>query len=256
MSMVIDYVYSTDDYNVFKKLEGNRDVFEQRKKIISESIIANGWVRNPIVVNEKMQIIDGQGRFEACKSLGLPIEYVVAVGANINTCVALNVKQKNWAAMDYVECFSKIGNEHYKVLKKLIGIYSKMNFDSIVCLASAYVTPGGKIRNSIYEGRFEIFDEETLIERFNFAEKVLSFTDGVYGRQREWMSAIKFMFYSDCIDNERMLEKLNKYQAFLIPCVTTKQVLETFEKIYNYHSHEEKIYFLPEYEKYLKTKEK
>ena len=34
-----------------------------------------GFIKNPIVVNEKMEIIDGQGRFEVCKEKGLPIYY-------------------------------------------------------------------------------------------------------------------------------------------------------------------------------------
>ena len=70
-------VYSTTDYDSFAKLEGNRDVLQSRKNIIKESIEERGWIRNPVVVNEKMQIIDGQGRFEALKELGMPIEYVI-----------------------------------------------------------------------------------------------------------------------------------------------------------------------------------
>lgn len=87
-------IYSSEDYSVFRKLNGNRSVLEQRKNMIMASITERGWIRNPVVVNEKMEIIDGQGRFEALKELGLPIEYVVAKGASISDCIALNIKQK------------------------------------------------------------------------------------------------------------------------------------------------------------------
>lgn len=87
-------IYCTSDYTVFKKLLGNRVVLEQRKNTIKNSIIENGYVRNPIVVNEKMEIIDGQGRFEALKELKLPIEYVIAYGAGQKECIALNANQK------------------------------------------------------------------------------------------------------------------------------------------------------------------
>ena len=91
----VDYVYSTADYSAFKKLTGNRDILENRKNLIISSINERGWIRNPVVVNDNMEIIDGQGRFEALKELGLPIEYVVAHGATISDCIALNIKQTN-----------------------------------------------------------------------------------------------------------------------------------------------------------------
>lgn len=87
-------IYSSQEYSEFKKLNGNRSVLEQRKNMIIASIQERGWIRNPIVVNEKMEIIDGQGRFEALKKLNMPVEYVVAKGATISDCIALNIKQK------------------------------------------------------------------------------------------------------------------------------------------------------------------
>lgn len=46
-------VYTTNDYSIFKRLPGNRDIPESRISKIVESIQSIGWVHNPIIVNEK-----------------------------------------------------------------------------------------------------------------------------------------------------------------------------------------------------------
>lgn len=66
MSRIFAQVYEEKDYSKFKRLENNRDVTESRKEKLKASI-ASGEILNPIIVNEKMEIIDGQGRYEAKK---------------------------------------------------------------------------------------------------------------------------------------------------------------------------------------------
>lgn len=65
-------VYVTDKYSIFRRLSGNRDVKEARVKKIMRSIEKVGYIPNPIIVNENMEVVDGQGRLEAVKRLGLP----------------------------------------------------------------------------------------------------------------------------------------------------------------------------------------
>ena len=74
MDRVIGHIYETTDYSKFKKLKGNRDP-KTAKKIVN-SINEVGYVLDPILINEKDEIIDGQNRFEAVMQLGLPVVYV------------------------------------------------------------------------------------------------------------------------------------------------------------------------------------
>ena len=71
MAKRIGYIFEEPDYSQFKYLGGNRDITHSKKLL--ESITQNGYFNVPILVNENMEIIDGQGRFEALKMLGLPI---------------------------------------------------------------------------------------------------------------------------------------------------------------------------------------
>lgn len=112
MKRVIGQIFSEDNYGLFKSLESNRIVSEDRFKKLVKSF-EEGEILNPIVVNKKMEIIDGQGRFEAKKSLGLPIFYVIDKNANIEDCRRMNHYNKPWSAIDFVQSYSNSGYPDY-----------------------------------------------------------------------------------------------------------------------------------------------
>lgn len=246
---VVGEIYSTMDYSSFKKLEGNRDVLQARKNTIMESISEIGWIRNPIVVNEKMEIIDGQGRYEALKELQMPIEYVVAEGAKISHCIALNIKQKNWSVADYVYSYANMGSTDYVLLASLLKKFPNLN-DSCVYMLAGKVASDGAPTKKIKSGEFEMFDLPTVWERFIFTNKCMGEIGNGMGALRVWCSAFKFVYFCKSVDNDVFLEKLHKNRAFIVPCATIKQALELLEKIYNRNSHKGKVYFVPEFEKW------
>lgn len=245
-------VYSTTDYDSFEKLEGNRDVLERRKNLIKASIEERGWIRNPIIVNEKMQIIDGQGRFEALQELGMPIEYVISRGATIDDCIALNVKQKNWTNYDYISCYCEMGNSDYIKLAQIMNQYPNIT-DTAMCIIAGYDNyDGGGSKNIVRNGKFKIFDESTLKSRCDFAQKCLVIIGKNNGRIRTWALLLKFLYFCKKIDNELFIKKLEKYRAFIVPSVNIKQALECCEKIYNYARKKDYVYLLPEYDFWMK----
>ena len=73
MDRIVANVYETKNYDMFKKLLGNRDVTQQRIEKIKYSIQNVGYVLNPCVINGKNEVIDGQGRIAALRDLDLPV---------------------------------------------------------------------------------------------------------------------------------------------------------------------------------------
>jgi hypothetical protein len=255
MGVKVGSVYSTTDYSVFKKLRGNREIFDQRKRMLVESISTRGWIRNPIVVNENMEIIDGQGRFEALKELGLPVEYVVAKGTTINDCISLNIKQSNWKNSDYVKCYADMGNEDYILLLSIYGLYPNLPDTCVNTLAGTALTDGSKGSQMLREGLFKVEDKEHIHERCAFVNECLSIIGQGNGRLRNWCAVFKFVYYCERIPCGVFLERLKRNRAFITPCVTAKQVLEVLEKIYNYGAKKNKVYFVPEWDHFIrKTK--
>ena len=75
-------IHSTTDYNQFKYIKGNREVVESHVKTLSDQIAKKDF-QIPIIVNEKMEVCEGQHRLEAYRLLGVPITYIVKEGLEI-----------------------------------------------------------------------------------------------------------------------------------------------------------------------------
>lgn len=83
-------VYITDEYDIFKKLYANRQTRKDNIKKLTASMTNNGWVGGPIIVNENMEIVDGQNRLEGAKAANVPVEYLIKPGYGIKECIILN----------------------------------------------------------------------------------------------------------------------------------------------------------------------
>ena len=69
-------IHVTSDYSKFSYLVGNRDIVNKHVKDLSGHIDERD-LSIPIIVNENMEVCDGQHRLEAYKVLGLPVHYIV-----------------------------------------------------------------------------------------------------------------------------------------------------------------------------------
>lgn len=148
---IIGNVYRTDDYSIFGRLEGNRKLLSVRVGKIMRSINEFGYIYNPIVVNEHYQVIDGQGRLEALQTLGLPVDFVIANGAGIKECIALNASQTPWSIKDYIESYCELGIADYIRLRELVADFPEIQAYNVYFIAAGV---GNAPNNLIKDGNF------------------------------------------------------------------------------------------------------
>ena len=86
-------IHYTKDYHVFTYLKGNRDVVNKHVRDLSGEIETRD-LEIPIIVNEKMEVCDGQHRLEAYKVLGKQVPYIIKEGLELEP-MAL-VWQTHW----------------------------------------------------------------------------------------------------------------------------------------------------------------
>ena len=245
-------IFATNEYSMFKYLNGNRDVSEDRVRSIMKSIDKVGYIMNPIIVNEKNEVIDGQGRLEALKRLSLPVHYIIVPGSGINECIAMNIDQKNWKIEDYIKSYTDVGNSSYIRLSQLIvkyGDYLKLR----TILAVAY---GRECSYSIVKsGEFTLEPEQMreVMDILDYLKKVAYIFSQVGGRIESYYTALIFCYKYNGIDNQLMLEKLNNNRAELIPVSKTDQAFDVIEAIYNKRLRS-KIYIKTEYKKAMDEK--
>ena len=182
----------TRDYDSFKFLEGNRSVGDYSD--IADSIRDEGFVGSPIVVNEKMEIIDGQHRFLACKSIGAEFPFVVRPGTGIRECQILNEHGRNWTVKTYVESGVKLKDVNLERLNTLYEMYGKMYGKEVVTTVSkgCYTEQEyRKISSQIKSGEFVLDEGEymTAIDVFEEMKPLIEDVEalGTTERRRLWL---------------------------------------------------------------------
>lgn len=226
----------TANYGLFGHLVGNRPINKKHVEDLIASIEENGWLHQPITVNEKFEIIDGQHRFEALKALKQPIEYVVVDDANGKTCQALNTNQKNWNIIDYVKFFADNGNDNYSWLIHLVRQYKSLGATAVMsAAANALTNSGGAYASKLKSGdfsvakheRFEIENELFYMSQLVDIQKMLG------GRAVIFWGAVDYIYKFDGTDRDRLMETLKTNQYKLISCGTVTEYIKQIEGLYN-----------------------
>lgn len=244
MIEVTEYeIRKTNDYSYFKLLEGNREVLDRRKDKIKKSIVDIGYLINPIIVNEKHEIIDGQGRFLALKELEMPVYFIVINGIGVEHCRYLNMYQEKWRTIDYVKSYAK-RSEDYRRLLALVQNHPDFSYTEL--FAAIYNGIGycnGGYNQVIQSG---IFKANALLcekadECLQYTKRFLPYIRFTKGnKQNSHLSrAIIFCFYQEEIDNELLYKQFEKYHdtAELLKNVgNQKDALTCVGDIYNYRA--------------------
>ena len=228
-------VYVTKDYSIFKRLVGNRDIPESRISKIVESIQTIGWIHNPIIVNEKMEVIDGQGRLTALQRLKMPVEYIIAEGAGNKECVYMNMNMVNWKLPDFIKSYAEQGNENYQRLLSLMEKYANGNLNII--FTAIYRISKAKTRE-IKSGILQLTEEqyEAAIPRLEYIKPILEEIDDkkLPGSVTTLMQTLIYYYDYPEVDKERLKYSVEKYIYNATPWVLNTDCEKEVENCYNY----------------------
>lgn len=229
-------VYVTKNYDIFRRLVGNRDIPEARISKIVNSIQAIGWVRNPIVVNEKMEVIDGQGRLTALQRLGMPVEYIIAEGAGSQECIYMNMNMINWKQPDFIKSYAEQGNVNYQRLLSLMDRYVSGNLHIIFTALYRISKPKNR---DIKAGTLQITEEQYFAaeERLKYVQPIFEELDSTKlpGSIIKLMQTLIYYYDYSEVDKERLKKKVIKYIYNANPWVTNQNCEKEVEDVYNYH---------------------
>lgn len=245
-------VYTTKNYDLFKSLIDNREVKDRTTKKIIDSIKQVGYVTNPVIVNEHYQVIDGQNRIEALRTLGLPVDYLIVEGAGIKHCRALNINQSNWTTKDWIRSYADGGNLNYKYLSELLKAFpdSKLTVIAFATGAKSGASPGKAIK----QGDFLCDKEgyEKAVKALTYITPLYQFTRKIDGNSNYLECAIIYAFGLKSVNNTKLSENIVRWNS-LIPAVSTLEgALDAVGDVYNYRSRSNKVYLKTEY---LKSEE-
>ena len=249
-------VYITTDYSIFKPLEGNRAIVNQRAERILKSIQEVGWIRNPIIVNEKYEVVDGQGRLTALQKLGKPVEFIIDEGVGVNECRAMNNNQQKWTSSDFINSYVACGNRNYINFKKLWNNHKGMSI-AIIQFALKNKYPGGNDTRALMEGNLVCTDEqyqytnEILDEIMKLKPIIDSSLDG---RKDLFYYALIFVYNKKKNYDIARVESVVRKKIKLVPPIgTLAQAFQELEAIYNKNCRGAYANFLNDYKEYCRS---
>lgn len=239
MDTVIGQIYQTTNYSQFKRLKGNRDVRNAKK--IMDSINEVGYVLSPILVNESMEVIDGQNRLEALKSLGMPVAYIVQEGIGDKECKALNINQSNWTTEQFINSYAECGNESYERLQFLVANFKKKGFglEGVVFMAVPGMIPraGGATYAGIKAGTFVLSEERYELTKLRLISAIdlglTRFKDQYEMNGRSFWGAIAYAYEHQEVDIKQLVSKITDSPHEIISVSRVADQLRYFDDVYN-----------------------
>ena len=244
---IIGHVYEEDNYDLFVRLEDNRDVLSGRVgKLIAS--MKERYICNPIIVNEKMEVIDGQGRFEARKAMGKPIHFIIVEGTTSDDCRRMNKYNSTWTVLDFARSYAKTGISSYI---RLLETCKTVNLPiSTVLRLSNHGTRKCTTRTekmSNYEKgllSFTAEDSKVVNHVTQLADEInnaLQFTGRINDAFR---CGVKVMVETPGYSHNRMLRNCKNERANYAQMSRLVDQLVEFERIYNKRAKtSEKLYF-------------
>ena len=240
MVKVTNQVQTTKNYEAFSILKGNRVPNELHIKRLKASFEKH-YLMSPILVNEKMQIIDGQHRFLAAKELKYPVNFLVVKGYGLKEVQILNTNSSNWKRMDYLKAYCDLRVDAYIKMREFMKDFPDFGIQVIEQLLTNTVDTSSNKRDGSTRNRLKVFEEgkltiPNLTLSYENAQKIMMFKPYYDGYNRTiFVAAMIGLLKHPNYNHTEMLSKLALQPSTLTHCANITQYKTLLENIYNWH---------------------
>lgn len=265
VSTEIGQIYTTQNYDMFETVVGNRQLNETNKKKLRKSIQNGGYIRSSAIICaydpnntvKPLKILDGNHRFDSGKHLNVPISYTITDEVDINNptevkklIIRLNTASKTWDIKNYMEAYGSLNNQNYVLYKELYDSRTRNNrydHDTIFFILSKM-----KGRNVDFETfkhedfSFTVQDKAKLEQLFRVFDRVLTVTyTDVDGkkisavdkiRKRQFFKALFLYMRTPNFNLEHFMRKLSISENILNKCDNVEEATKMIRTIYNHCS--------------------
>lgn len=233
----MNQIQQTSNYDKFRDIRGNREI---NRKFLTKLVVSIGDDNmldlNPIIVNEKMQVLDGQHRLLACKKLGIPVSYIVAKNGGIRQVRMFNSNARIWGMKNYLASYVDLGEPEYLKVQTFIDKTGLSLGVSLMLLNGnrSRTKNEDSLIKRFKEGDFKADQEEYA---YDFYKKLIAISkycesDSVW-KDRDFVTALGLVYKSG-ISHKELMEKLERSQR--IPGLKLRrQYIRLLEDILSYH---------------------
>lgn len=234
MEKKIGNIYETNNYGIFKIKEENRQIDTNKVSTLIKQLREDKRQLQPIIVNDKYEIYDGQHRYAALKELGWNIRYFIDSELTTDNIISMNTSQNKWQTPDYLHKQSTENNEYAKTL---IEIQEKLGFTAPVSLRAIC----SKVINdrAIRLGNYEFTKEQYAngIKKLQWLynlEKEITKTRTIASKRALERTLLKILDLEN-INQKRLYDNIiKKYGEKKYKYGNLEECEQALEEIYNY----------------------
>lgn len=226
----------TSNYDRFKFLTANRERGNAHVERLKAAFVEFGNLTRvqPILVNDRWEIIDGQHRFQAAMELNEPIYYTVAAGLGVNEARSMNILHKPWTTDDFAHSYADSGDANYRRYLELREEFPSFSHSVLLVVINRGSDRSGMLRD-FREGNLTITPEDlrnikaALAELETEAELIPAGTT-----QKELHLALVRARRTENYDHHRMVQKLQLQGGSVPRFGSSPDYLRALEDVYNY----------------------
>ena len=223
-------IRKTNNYDKFKNIIGNRDLRGTNYNRLIQSIQKKQLII-PILVNSEFEIIDGQHRFEVCRTLGLPVYYYIIDGYGIDEVKRANLVGCNWVIDDYLKLNTEIGKKEYIEFKSIKDTYNLTSSQLLDIFANFQGVSLKEIRMLFEDGSFELDGVNKVLE---FLKKLEDFNEFEEYNSYSFTKAFLKLNNLSEYDHSIMKKRIKKHPYKLGKRASYRDYLTLLVELYNF----------------------
>jgi hypothetical protein len=229
-------IKKTNNYDLFRHIKSNRSINKAHVDKIVKSIQEKNLLScTPILVNEDMNIIDGQHRLAAAKLLGVDVYYQIMKNSNVKDLVLLNTS-KNWLIVDFLNYYV---DQKFPEYLKLKEFSERVNLQYRIAIPLCSGT-FRKDYQDFREGKYK-FDERFMHENMNVCKETIEFIKKYNGAShyvsgaRFWKALVSIVS-NPGFDKKVWFRNLERFVGRFRKMIGEKEYHKFFLEIYNWRT--------------------
>ncbi len=227
-----------------KLLDENRHLIEAHIQALMKSYDEDGYYFTLLYLNEKLEEIDGQHRFESAMRKNVPVRFMIQPGWGIKEVTVLNVNSKVWTTKDFMESYANQGNINYIRFREF---FNNHEFDITTC---QMIVLGERSHNRTADDKFRagemLVDEGHITSAILKAKKIMEMKrfHPFAWKSRNCVEAILILLNTLDYDHAFMITKMEKFPIISLSrakSLRVEEYIQLFVELYNRNRQKGKI---------------
>lgn len=231
-------IFFTTDYGRFKFLKGNRDInpgkVDKIKEVIQSGIDVLKYA--PIIVNEAMEIIDGQHRYAVARELKGNVYYVIHKDADLSIVPTINSNHTKWRNIDFLNSYLDLKREAYIELVAFMKAHEGISLSTAVKVFHSGTPNSSEAIEAFREGRLSMEKKDRAYHLGKLLIDFAKHTDNPYSSR--FFHVMIALDGNEKYDHALMLRKLEESGRRIEDVKSVKTIIQDMESIINHRMRE------------------